>query len=34
MNRGIWEISLAFAARDILRARSAYLAKSRDNVSF
>jgi hypothetical protein len=34
LDRGIWEISLAFAVRDALRAGSLYLAKSRDHVSF
>ena len=34
LDRGIWEISLAFAARDALRAGSLFLAESRDHVSF
>ena len=34
LDRAIWEISLAFAVRDALRAGSLYLAKSRDHVSF
>src|SRR5208337_3518819 len=34
LDRAIWEISLAFAVRDALRAGSLYLSKSRDHVSF
>jgi len=34
LDRGIWEISLAFAVRDALRAGSLFLAQSRDHVSF
>jgi hypothetical protein len=34
LDRAIWEISLAFAVRDALRAGSLFLAKSRDHVSF
>ena len=34
LNRGIWEISLAFAVRDALRAGSLFLIESRDHVSF
>ena len=34
LDRAIWEISLAFAVRDALRAGSLYLTKSRDHVSF
>jgi len=34
LERAIWEISLAFAVRDALRAGSLFLAHSRDHVSF
>jgi len=34
LDRGIWEISLAFAARDALRAGGLFLPESRDHVSF
>src|SRR5271167_2569145 len=34
LDRGIWEISLAFAARDALRAGGLFLTESRDHVSF
>jgi TnpA family transposase len=34
LDRAIWEISLAFAVRDALRAGSLFLAQSRDHVSF
>ncbi len=34
LDRAIWEISLAFAVRDALRAGSLFLAHSRDHVSF
>ena len=34
LDRAIWEISLAFAIRDALRAGSLFLAQSRDHVSF
>jgi hypothetical protein len=34
LDRGIWEISLAFAVRDALRAGSLFLAESRNHVSF
>jgi TnpA family transposase len=34
LDRGIWEISLAFAVRDALRAGSLFLSESRDHVSF
>ena len=34
LDRAIWEISLAFAVRDALRAGSLFLAESRDHVSF
>ncbi len=34
LDRGIWEISLAFAVRDALRAGSLFLAESREHVSF
>ena len=34
IDRAIWEISLAFAVRDALRAGSLFLAQSRDHVSF
>jgi len=34
LDRAIWEISLAFAVRDALRAGSLFLVQSRDHVSF
>jgi TnpA family transposase len=34
LDRGIWEISLAFAVRDALRAGGLFLTESRDHVSF
>jgi TnpA family transposase len=34
LDRGIWEISLAFAVRDALRAGSLFLVESREHVSF
>lgn len=34
LDRAIWEVSLAFAVRDALRAGSLFLAQSRDHVSF
>ena len=34
IDRAIWEISLAFAVRDALRAGGLFLAQSRDHVSF
>src|SRR5271165_6208566 len=34
LDRGIWEISLAFAARDALRSGGLFLTESRDHVSF
>ena len=34
LDRGIWEISLAFAVRDALRAGSLFLTQSRHHVSF
>ncbi len=34
LNRHIWEISLAFAVRDALRAGGLFLVESRDHVSF
>jgi TnpA family transposase len=34
LDRGIWEISLAFAVRDALRAGSLFLPESREHVSF
>lgn len=34
LDRAIWEISLAFAVRNALRAGSLFLAQSRDHVSF
>ena len=34
LDRGIWEISLAFAVRDALRAGSLFLTQSRNHVSF
>ena len=34
LDRAIWEISLAFAVRDALRAGSLFLPQSRDHVSF
>ena len=34
LDRAIWEISLAFAVRDALRASGLFLAQSRDHVSF
>jgi TnpA family transposase len=34
LDRAIWEISLAFAVRDALRAGGLFLAQSRDHVSF
>jgi len=34
LDRAIWEVSLAFAVRDALRAGSLFLAHSRDHVSF
>ena len=34
LDRAIWEISLAYAVRDALRAGSLFLAHSRDHVSF
>jgi TnpA family transposase len=34
LDRGIWEISLAYAVRDALRAGSLFLAESREHVSF
>jgi len=34
LDRAIWEISLAFAVRDALRAGSLFLTESRDHVSF
>jgi hypothetical protein len=34
LDRAIWEISLAFAVRDALRAGSLFLEQSRDHVSF
>ena len=34
LDRGIWEISLAFAVRDALRAGSLFLVESRHHVSF
>ena len=34
VDRRIWEISLAFAVRDALRAGNLFLAESRDHVSF
>lgn len=34
LDRAIWEISLAFAVRDALRAGSLFLAQSRNHVSF
>jgi TnpA family transposase len=34
LDRAIWEISLAFAVRDALRAGSLFLTQSRDHVSF
>jgi hypothetical protein len=34
LDRPIWEISLAFAVRDALRAGALFLTQSRDHVSF
>jgi len=34
LDRGIWEVSLAYAVRDALRAGSLFLAESREHVSF
>ncbi len=34
LDRGIWEISLAYAVRDALRAGSLFLTESREHVSF
>jgi TnpA family transposase len=34
LDRGIWEISLAYAVRDALRAGSLFLVESREHVSF